>query len=87
MLVCGFLSLSLHPSFQKNSEETQLLGMFFGSGKSNKRPGNIRLKKRETVVIAKAQFYFLFLSSAKLAEVVLSQIPHVGTELMRTKLT
>lgn len=38
------------------------------------------------VVIEKAQFYFLFLSSANHAEVVLSQISHVGTELMKMKL-
>ena len=61
--------------------------MLLGSGKSNKRRENIGLKKSKTVVvIAKAQIYFLFLSSAKPAEVVLSQVSHVGTELMRMKL-
>lgn len=78
--------MSFCPAFQKKSEETQLLGMLLGSGKSNKRCENIGIKKSKTiVVIAKAYFYFLFLSSAKLAE-VLSQIFHVGTELMRMKL-
>lgn len=44
-MLCGFLSLLLHPPFQKKSEETQLLGVFLGSGMSDQRCENSGLKK------------------------------------------
>lgn len=59
--------------------------MLLGCGKKNKRCKNIGLEESKMVIITKGQFY-LFLSSAKPAEVVLSKVSHVGTELMRMKL-
>lgn len=88
ILVYGVFSLSFHPSFQKKSEEAHFLGMLLASGKSNKRCENIGMEKKAKtiVVIAKAYFYFFFLSSSAKPAEVLSQIFHVGTELMRMKL-